>query len=270
MNNDEFRKWGHAAADWAADYRQTLDARPVRAPLQPGKVLGNLPPSAPEAGEPMADIVADFERIIMPAMTHWQHPRFFAYFPANAPAPSVIAEQYANAVAAQCMLWQTSPAATELETRMTEWLRDALGLSGRFTRIINDSASSATFAAILMMRERALNWTGNRTGLSAQPRLRVYASSEVHTSIDKAIWMAGIDTDNLVRIPVSGEYRAMNAAALENAIIADKKAGFLPAGVIACVGGTSVGGTDDLVATIAVAKRHNCPSTSMQHGQVLP
>jgi aromatic-L-amino-acid/L-tryptophan decarboxylase len=168
----------------------------------------------------------------------------------------VIAEQYANAIAAQCMLWQTSPAATELETRMTEWLRDALGLVDHFTGVVNDSASSATFSAVLTMREKALAWQGNSQGLSGQPRLRVYASSEVHSSNDKAVWMAGLGTGNLVRIPVEGPLRAMQPQALKQAIESDRDAGFLPAGIIACVGGTSVGGTDDLVATIEVAKQY--------------
>jgi aromatic-L-amino-acid/L-tryptophan decarboxylase len=257
MNIEDFRKWGHVAADWAADYRGTLQDKPVRAPLIPGRVLNALPGAAPEHPEAMDAIVTDFEQLIIPGITHWQHPRFFAYFPANAPAPSVIAEQYANAIAAQCMLWQTSPAATELETRMMEWLRDALGLASHFTGVINDSASSATFSALLMMRERALGGAGNTKGLSQQPTLRVYASREVHSSIDKAIWMAGIGTDNLVRIPVLGAQRAMSAEALEQAIVADRAAGLLPAGIIACVGGTSVGGTDDLEAVAAVARKHN-------------
>jgi aromatic-L-amino-acid/L-tryptophan decarboxylase len=257
MNNEEFRHWGHVAADWAADYRQTLNERPVRAPLMPGRVLQALPQTAPETGEAMSDIVEDFERLVMPGMTHWQHPRFFAYFPANAPAPSVIAEQYANAISAQCMLWQTSPAATELETRMMEWLRGALGLPDAFTGVVNDSASSATFSAVLMMRERALNWTGNSKGLHAQPALRIYASSEVHSSIDKAIWMAGIGAENLVKIPVEGPHRAMSPKALEIAIMADKADGRLPAGITACVGGTSVGGTDELTSVVRIAKQHD-------------
>ena len=204
----------------------------------------------------MEQIFADFEQIIVPGMTHWQHPRFFAYFPANAPPPSVIAEQLVNAMATQCMLWQTSPSATELETRMMEWLCDALGLPSSFSGVIQDAASSSTFAAILTMREKALNWAGNQQGLSGQPTLRVYASNEVHSSVDKAIWMSGIGQANFIRIPVVGPLRGLDANALEAAIVADKAKGFLPAGIIASVGGTSVGGTDDLHAVCAVAKRH--------------
>jgi aromatic-L-amino-acid/L-tryptophan decarboxylase len=259
MDSSEFRNWSHRAADWAADYRNSLDAQRVRAPLTPGAILNALPLRAPEQPETMQQIFADFENIIVPGMTHWQHPRFFAYFPANAPPPSVIAEQLANAMAAQCMLWQTSPAATELETRMMEWLRGALGLPESFHGVIQDSASSSTLAAILTMRERALNWNGNKEGLSGQPRLRLYASNEVHSSVDKAIWMAGIGQENFVRISVDGAMRGMNTQALDQAIVADKERGFHPAGIIACVGGTSVGGTDDLHAVTGIARKHGLP-----------
>lgn len=256
MDNDAFRHWSHRTADWAADYRATLNDVAVRAPLVPGATAKALPAAAPEAAEPMEDIFADFERIIVPGITHWQHPRFFAYFPSNAPAPSVVAEQLVNAMAAQCMLWQTSPSATELETRMMEWLRDALGLPSHFSGVIQEAASSSTFSAILTMRERALKWAGNAHGLSGQKTLRVYASQEVHSSVDKAIWMAGIGSDNFIRIPATGALRGMDAAALEEAIVKDKAAGFLPAGIVACVGGTSVGGTDNLRQVCAVARKH--------------
>src|SRR5580704_14464471 len=208
MNNDEFRVWSHKAADWGADYRQGLRNRPVRAQTTPGAIFNALPSSAPETPESMDAIFADFERHVVPGITHWQHPRFFAYFPANAAPASVVAEQFVSAMAAQCMLWQTSPAATELESRVLDWLRQALGLPDGFQGVIQDSASSATLAAVLVMRERALKWAGNKLGLSGQPRLRIYCSDQVHTSIDRAIWISGIGEDNLVRIPVSGALRS--------------------------------------------------------------
>ena len=204
----------------------------------------------------MEKIFADFERDIVPGMTHWQHPRFFAYFPANAAPVSVVAEYLVSAMAAQCMLWQTSPAATELETKVIDWLRQALGLPEGFSGVIQDSASSATLSAVLTMRERALEWSGNRSGPAGQPRLRVYSSDQVHTSIDRAIWVSGIGEENLVRIPTGGRWRSMVPAALEAAIEADRAAGFLPAGVIACVGGTSIGGTDDIAAIGAIARKY--------------
>lgn len=256
MTPEDFRKWSRKAADWGVDYREGLRERPVRAQTAPGDIAAQLPAAPPEAAEAMDAIMADFERIVLPGMTHWQHPRFFAYFPANAADISVVAEYLVTAMAAQCMLWQTSPAATEMETRMVDWLRQAIGLPDRFTGVIQDSASSATLAAVLTMRERALSWAGNQQGLSGQPRLRVYASAEVHTSIDRAIWIAGIGQDNLVRVPVKGERRGLDPAALETAIRADRDAGFVPAGLIACTGGTSVGACDDLAAVIKVAKEH--------------
>jgi aromatic-L-amino-acid/L-tryptophan decarboxylase len=253
---DEFRDWSHRAADWGADYRASLRDRPVRANTAPGDIAAQIAPSPPEAAESMEAIFADFEKAVVPGMTHWQHPRFFAYFAANAAPVSVVAEYLVSAMAAQCMLWQTSPAATELETRMVDWLRQALGLPEGFAGVIQDSASSATLAAVLTMRERTLGWAGNKQGLAGQKAVRVYCSAEVHTSIDRAIWVAGIGEDNLVKLRGQGPLRGIDAAELEAAIVRDRAAGLLPAGIIASVGGTSTGGTDDVAALCAIAKRH--------------
>jgi aromatic-L-amino-acid decarboxylase len=257
MHWDEFSDWGAKISQWAADYHKNLRDRPVRAQTAPGDVAALLEHSAPETPQSMEEIMADFERVVMPGMTHWQHPRFFAYFPANAAPPSMLAEMLVSTIAAQCMLWQTSPAATEMETVMLDWLRQAIGLPSGFSGAIQDSASSATLAAVLTMRERALNWQGNRSGLSGGPRLRIYCSAEVHTSVDRAIWVAGIGQDNLVRIPIGGIHRGMDPAALRAAIEADIAAGHLPAGVIACTGGTGTGACDDLTAVLGVAKEFN-------------
>ncbi len=254
MDWDDFRTRGADAANWAADYHANLRERPVRAQVKPGDTLAQLPLHAPEAAEPLDDILADLDTKIMPGMTHWQHPRFFAYFPANAAPVSVLAETYVSAIAAQCMLWQTSPAATELETRVCDWMRAAVRLPDGFSGVIQDSASGATLCAVLTMRERALAWTGNTQGLSGQARLRIYASAEVHTSIDRAIWISGIGEENLVRIPSQGPNRAMDVKALKKAIAADRAAGHMPAGIIACVGGTSAGATDDIAAVMDVAE----------------
>ncbi len=256
MDNNEFRRWAVRAAEWGADYRAGIRDLPVRAQTWPGEVAAQIGDAPPEAGEAMDAVFADFERIIVPGMTHWQHPRFFAYFPANAAPVSTVAEHLVSAMAAQCMLWQTSPAATELEARMVDWLRQALGLPEGFSGVMQDSASSATLAAVLTMREKALEWTGNSEGLSGKAQLRVYASDQVHTSVDRAIWVSGIGGDNLVRIRTSGQTRGMDPAALDDAIVADRAAGRLPAGVVASVGGTSVGGSDDVASVAAVAKRY--------------
>ena len=258
MNHDDLRHWSKRAADWAHAYHAGLRDRPVRPQTAPGATAAALPTAAPEAPEPMEAIFADFERIVPGAMTHWQHPRFFAYFPANAAPASMLAEQLANAIAAQCMLWQTSPAATEIEEVMVRWLRDALGLRSHFTGTIHDSATTATLSAILTMREQALGWQGNAEGLSALPRLRLYASAETHSSVDKAARIAGIGQANLVKVETDAAL-AMDPAALDRAIAEDRAAGHLPAGIVLCVGGTSVGGTDRIAACIEVARRHALP-----------
>ena len=255
MNHDDLAKWSKRAAEWARDYHATLRQRPVRAQVSPGEVAAKLPEEPPERPEPMEEIFADFERLVPDATTHWQHPRFFAYFPANAAPASMLAEQLANAIAAQAMLWETAPAANEIEAVMIRWLARALGLPARFTGTIHDSATTATLCAILTMRERALEWRGNREGLAGQPRIRIYASDQTHSSIDKGIRIAGIGQENLVKIPTLPGF-AMDTEALDAAIRADLEAGHLPAGVIACAGGTSIGAFDDIAATLDVARRH--------------
>jgi aromatic-L-amino-acid decarboxylase len=252
MNHDDLPHWIGRAADWGHRYHTTLRDRPVRAQTRPGEIAAQIAPHPPEAPEPMEAIWADFERIVPPGMTHWQHPRCFAYFPANAAPVSMLAEVLTATIAAQCMLWQTSPAATEIEERMIDWLAQALGLPG-FTGVIQDSASSATLAAVLTMRERALGWSGNTDGLAGGPRLRIYASAQTHSSVDKAVRIAGIGQSNLVKVETDAD-DAMDPAALRAAIAADRVAGHLPAGVILCVGGTSVGATDPVAACLAVAR----------------
>ncbi len=257
MNWDEFEDWSHKAATWGAEYHKTLRDRPVRPKVRPGETLAQLPDSPPEEGQPLEDIWADFQNIVMPGITHWQHPRFFAYFNSNAAPASVLAEFLASIVAPQCMLWQTSPSATEMETRMMDWLIQGLGLPDNYKGVIQDSASSATLAAVLTMRERALNWAGNQQGLAGQKRLRIYCSDQVHSSIDRAIWVAGIGQDNLIKVPTHGPMRAMDVQALQAAITADRAAGHLPAGIIAATGATGMGACDDMTAVADVAEREN-------------
>ena len=254
MNWEDFASWGQRVSTWAQDYHRNIRDRPVRAQTAPGSVLAQLPASPPEQPQDLEDVFRDFEQIVMPGITHWQHPRFFAYFTANAAPASVLAEFLTSAIAPQCMLWQTSPAATEMETRMMEWLRQSLGLADGFEGVIQDSASSATLAAVLTMREKALAWTGNSQGLSGQPTLRIYCSSEVHTSVDRAIWVSGIGQANLVRVPITGPLRGMDPDALRDAIEADRDAGLTPAGVILSVGGTGTGATDPIDACLDVAE----------------
>lgn len=258
MDHEDLRAWSKRAADWAADYHAGLRDRPVRAPLMPGAISRQLPPAPPETAEPMQTIWDDFERIVPDGMTHWQHPRFFAYFPANAAPASMLAEQLVNAMACNALIWQTSPAATEVEQVMVDWLRQAVGLPEGFVGTIHDSATNATLSAVLTMREKALDWRGLDEGLSAAPVLRFYASAETHSSVDKAIRVAGIGQRNLVKVATDAD-RSMTGAALQAAIAADRAAGLQPAGVILCAGGTSVGAFDRIADCIAVARTENVP-----------
>jgi aromatic-L-amino-acid decarboxylase len=257
MNWEDFATWGARISDWAKGYHRTLRDRPVRAQVAPGDILAQLPTAPPQTGESMDTVFADFEKIVMPGLTHWQHPRFFAYFPANATPPSMLADYLATVIAPQCMLWQTSPAATEMETRMLQWLRQSLGLADHFEGVIQDSASTATLAAVLTMRERALGWQGNEKGLSGLDTLRIYCSEEVHTSVDRAIWIAGVGQDNLRRVPTHGPLRSMQPDALEAAIKQDLANGLKPAGIVACVGGTGTGGCDDISAVCDIAAKYD-------------
>jgi aromatic-L-amino-acid/L-tryptophan decarboxylase len=253
----DFRKWAVKAAEWGVDYRARLRDLPVRPPVKPGEIIAQLASAPPESPEPFENIFADFERIIAPGMTHWQHPRFFAYFPSNSAPASLIAENLSNAIGAVCMLWQTGPAATELETLTIDWLRQGFGLPEDFKGCIQDTASTATLAAVLVMRERALGFEGNTKGLSDAPRLRIYCSAEAHTSIDRAVWFAGIGADNLVRIPIKGPHRGADPDALRRLIAEDIAAGYKPAGVIANVGATGVGATDPVADLAAIARERD-------------
>lgn len=259
MDHKSLNHWSKRAADWAADYHENLRDRPVRATLEPGSLRDQLPTEAPDDAEDMEKIWDDFTSLVPDAMTHWQHPRFFAYFPANAAPVSMLAEQLVNAMASNALIWQTAPAATEIEQAMMVWLRKALGLPDAFTGTIHDSATTATLSAILTMREAALNWKGLYEGLSEQPRMRVYASGETHSSIDKAIRVAGIGQDNLVKIPVDDDL-SMQPDLLAKAIKEDREKGYLPIGIVLCAGGTSVGAFDKMKECIAIAAAEDVPT----------
>ena len=256
MKREDYFRWAERAARWGAEYLATLDERPVRAQTAPGEIAALLPLAPPEEPVDMETIFADFERIVPDGMTHWQHRRFFAYFSANAAPVSMIAENLTAVMAAQCMLWQTSPAATEIETRMVDWMRQALGLPEGFQGVIQDSGTSANVCAVLTMRERALGWRGIDSGMAGEQQVRVYASPETHSSIDKAIRIAGIGQQHLVKVPTDGSW-ALDSEALRRAIDTDRAAGFLPAGVVLCVGGTSIGASDRVQQTIEVAREHD-------------
>ncbi len=253
MDHHDLTRWIRTGADWIGTYHQTLDRQPVRPALTPNVLLDQLPPAPPEDPEPMEAIFADFVDLIPAGMTHWQHPKFFAYFSAMASPASIFGEILADAMACNTMLWQTSPHGTELELRMIDWFRQALGLPDHYRGLIQDGASLASLCAVLTMRERATGWSGNQTGLTGMAPLRIYATRENHSSITKAIRIAGIGQDNLVAVPVNQD-RAMAPDALRCAIRQDRAAGRTPAGIILCLGGTASGAMDQLAAPLAIAR----------------
>ena len=253
MKYSDLPKWARESSQWAEEYYAALTEQPVRSQVGPGEIAALLPANPPENPEEMEVILKDFKEIIPKGMTHWQHPRFFAYFVSNASPASIIAEQLVNYMATNSMLWQTSPAATELEERMIQWLVKAFDLPAGFTGLIQDTASSATLAAVLTMREKALNWEGLDQGLKHFPQLRIYASRENHSSIEKAVKLSGIGFDNL-RFPQTLPNRSIDPVNLREMILADLDSGYKPAGLVLCVGGTATGAIDHLAEPIQIAR----------------
>ena len=252
MKNYDLKVWGSRAAAWSAHYLTTLADRPVRPSTRPGEVRASLPAEPPQEAEDVEAVFADFENLIVPHVTNWQHPRFFAYFPSNASPPSVLAEWLTAALGAQCMLWQTSPAGTELETHVLDWLRQMTGIGAGWHGVIQGGATLATLSAILVARDKALNWESKESGLFGQKRLRVYVSSHAHSSVEKAVFLSGIGRENLVKIAVDDD-GAMRVDALQAAIDADRAAGHLPCALVAVLGATGVGVSDRLDEVLPVA-----------------
>jgi len=255
MDTDEFREHAHRMVDWMADYLENVEQYPVKSPVKPGEILRQLPASPPNEPERFADVMADFEKIILPGMTHWQHPSFFAYFPANSSPPSLLGEMLTATLGAQCMSWQTSPAATELEERVMDWLRDMIGLPRQFTGVIQDTASTATLCSILTAREKASDFTVNRQGLRQAPHYVVYCSQETHSSIEKAVKIAGLGAENLRPVAVDDNL-AIVPQALSSAIEHDVQEGLSPLCVIATLGTTSSTAIDPLRAIGEICTRH--------------
>ncbi len=255
MDNNEFRKSAHDLVDWMADYLEHVESYPVRPPTKPGEIIHQLPGHAPAEGEPFAAIFDDFRRIIVPGMTHWQNPSFFGYFPANTSGPSILGEMLTATLGAQCMSWVTSPAATELEERVMEWLREMIGLPASFTGVIQDTASSATLCSILTAREANTRYAINGSGFGADHQFTVYCSSEAHSSIEKAVKIAGIGKNRLRKIPVDGRY-ALIPEALEKAINDDIISGQRPLCVIAAIGTTGSTAIDPLRAIGDICRKY--------------
>jgi aromatic-L-amino-acid decarboxylase len=259
MTPDEFRRHGKALIDWIADYYEHIEQYPVLSPVAPGEVRAMLPAAPPEQGEPFAAMMADVEQVIMPGITHWQSPNFFAYFPANASFPSILGELLSAGLGVQGMLWQTSPACTELETHVLDWLVDMLGLpetfrsTGRGGGVIQDTASSAVLAALLAARERATGYTTVESGNDL--RLRAHCSTQTHSSMAKAAGIAGLGRANVRAIAVDNDY-AMRPDELRRQIEADRAAGLLPFFVVATIGTTSSTALDPIRAIGEVCREY--------------
>jgi aromatic-L-amino-acid decarboxylase len=240
--------------DWMADYLAGVADLPVTPAVSPGQIRGALPATPPATGEPFDAMFRDFRELIVPGMTHWNHPGWFAYFPCNNSPPSILAEMLTSAIGAQCMSWATSPAATELEQVVMEWLRQMLGLPDGFVGVIQDTASTATLVALLSARERVTGGAAGAGGLAGGPRLAAYASSEAHSSVDKAVKLAGYGLAQLRRIPTDDCY-ALRPELLERALADDTVAGIRPACVVASIGTTSSTAIDPLPAIAEICRR---------------
>ncbi|UCD74249.1 MAG: aspartate aminotransferase family protein [Phycisphaerales bacterium] len=260
MTPDDFRTHGRAVIDWIADYMQRVEDLPVLSQVQPGEIREKLPTGPPEQGESFDAMLRDVEEIILPGVTHWQSPNFFAYFPANGSGPGILGDLLSSGLGVQGMLWATSPACTELETHVLDWVVDMLDLPGSFKSstagggVIQDTASGATLCALLAARERASGFRINTAGMNLP--LVAYASTQTHSSMEKAIRIAGLGDENLRSIEVDEKY-AMRPDALAKAIEADKAAGRLPCFVCATVGTTSSNAVDPLRAIGAICRQHD-------------
>ena len=256
MDAEAFRREAHRVADWIADYLAAPERYPVLARVRPRDLVDRLPQEAPENGEPFDAIFADFERLILPGITHWNHPGFFAYFAISGSAPGVLAEFLAAALNVQAMLWRTSPAATELEEVTLAWLRRLIGLPDEFEGVIYDTASVSTLHALAAAREAAVTSvrTAGLCGRTDVPQLRVYCSDQAHSSIDKAVMLLGLGHESLRRVPSDAEFR-MLPQALAHAIAEDRTQGRLPIAVVATVGTTSTTSVDPVAEIAGICRR---------------
>jgi len=256
MTNEEFRTAGHQLIDWLADYRNRLAQLPIMAVTVPGEIKAKLPAEPPVAGEAFADIVSDLDRVVVPGLTLWQHPGFFGYFPSNGLLASVLGDFVSTGLGVLGLSWQSSPALTEVEEVVTDWLRQMVGLSKAWSGVIQDTASSCTLVALICARERVTGYGLARGGLQAeQAPLIVYVSSHSHSSVDKAALLAGFGRDNLRVIPHDKDY-GMEPAALEAAIAEDLAAGRKPCAVVATTGTTTSTAVDPIGKIAPIAAAH--------------
>src|SRR5713101_7845185 len=257
MSAEEFRRCAHEIFAWDATYFEHIEELPVLAQIEPGELKAQLPASPPENGESMEAILADVDRLIVPALTHWSHPSFFAYFATSTSAPGIFGELLSAAFDVKSMLWRTSPASTELEEVVLDWLRQMMGLDAGFSGFIYDTASVSSMHAIAAARE-GVEMRIREEGMSGRadlPLLRVYASEQSHSSIEKGVITLGLGQRALRKIPVDSEFR-MNARALAAAIEEDKNDGYVPFCVVATVGTTSTSSIDPVAEIVPICERH--------------
>jgi len=254
LNKEDFKEESALAIQWVEDYLNNLHSYPVKSQVAPGDIYGQLPSTMPQEETDIADILKDTTDIILPGITHWQHPNFHAYFPANNSVESILAELITAAIGAQCMIWDTSPAAAELEERILQWLRDAMGLPIDWEGVIQDTASTATLVAIICAREKTTAFRSNEEGVP--PNLRIYCSSQTHSSIEKAVVIAGIGRKNVVKIDTDKRQR-LDPLLLEEQIKNDLANGLQPCCIVAAIGTTGTVAIDDIAALGAVAQEYN-------------
>ncbi len=256
MDAKEFRRFGHQLIDWVADYREGLARFPVMSQSKPGEIRAAFPAHPPQRGGRLDEALAALDRDVMPGITHWNHPSFFAYFPSNTSYASILADLVASGLGVQGMSWQTSPAATEVEEVVMDWLRQMAGLSAAWTGVIHDTASTATLTAFLCARERASGFSQNCKGLqSGAAPLTVYASDQSHSSIEKGALLAGFGRAHLRLIPTDDAH-ALRLDLLEAVIAQDLEAGLRPCALVACAGTTGTAAVDPLEEMAAIAERH--------------
>jgi aromatic-L-amino-acid decarboxylase len=256
MDIDEFKKSAHEFIDWIVEYYKNIETYPVKSQVKPHEIFNKLPDNPPMQAENIEKIFSDFQNIIIPGITHWQSPNFFAYFPANSSYPSLLAEMLTQAIGAQCMKWETSPSAAELEEKVMNWMRGMIGLPDFFTGVIQDTASTSTLTAILSAREKFSNYKINQSGFKDFINLRVYCSTETHSSIEKAVKIAGIGKDNLVKIDVDDDYK-MNVTQLKYYIEKDLQKDYKPMCVVVALGTTGSTAIDPLKEIAELCKKYN-------------
>jgi aromatic-L-amino-acid/L-tryptophan decarboxylase len=256
MTPEQFRKAGHQIVDFIADYRARVAERPVMATTSPGDVKAHLPTAPPDNPEPFAAILHDLDQVILPGLTHWQHPQFFGYFPCNGTLASVLGDYVSTGLGVLGLAWQSSPALTELEEVVTDWLRQMMGLGAGWHGVIEDTASTSTLIALICARERTTEYGASRAGLQAEPHpLTVYASRHSHSSVDKAALLAGFGRENIRLVPTGPDY-GLQADALEAVILEDIAAGRRPCVMVATIGTTTTTAMDPLKEMAAIAARH--------------